>query len=660
VYPPANTGIPDLLSKDQLFLRKLTEIIEANLSHEDFDVEELARKANISRSSIHRRLRDLGKLNASHFIREIRLQKARELLHAGFATASEVSYRVGFGSPTYFSKCFHEYYGFPPGEERKRPVTDENDKQNVVQDRPVSQITSVEPVHPNIKIMIVLSALAIFMAFILLVATLIPFRKSKEMSIVVLPFKNFSANPANQYFADGIMEEILNSLYQVSDLRVISRTTSEHFRNSGLTAGEISRKVNAKHVLEGSVRREGDKVRVTVQLIDGEREQHIWSGSYDRELTDMLGLQNEIARQVAAKLNAVITRKEDSQILNQPTSDPEAWDYYLRARFMHHRADDIQRLDMSREGLMSSLKYYEMAITEDSSFAEAYAGLANAWYTLSAWGFYKPYYDGIAKAVKNFTKALDLDPDNSEARTLKGLWLAYPERRFDESKSELRSALNLNPDFATAHQGYAQILMITGPIVEARKHIDRAIELEPYFWVGHNLSAWIYYFEEEYEKGLDACITARDLNPDFVDNDWLFVLHYTKLGEGEKAALALREMFRRFPSVSQMGDEVMDAWHKGGTNGIFLWLIEVNMNRPVGIDGINGNPFFNAWWYAILGENEQSVVWLERTLESKRIPWHYCNLIATNPDFDILRSDPRFITVLQKAGLAAYNTRAPR
>lgn len=660
VYPPVKTGMTELLTKDQLFLRKLTEIIEANLLQENFDVEELAREAHMSRSSIHRRLRDLGKLNASHFIREIRLQKAREMLHNGFSTASEVSYRVGFGSPAYFSKCFHEYYGFPPGEERKRPDTVDVDKQNVVQNSHVSPNPPVEPVHSTIKILIVLSALAIFIVFILLLATIIPLRKSKEMSIVVLPFKNLSVNPDNQYFADGIMEDILNSLYQVSDLRVISRTTSEYFRDTDLTAGGISRMVNAKNVLEGSVRREGDKVRVTVQLIDGDREQHIWSESYDREFTDMLGLQNEIARQVAVKLNAVITRKEDSRILNQPTSDPEAWDYYLRARFLHHRANDIQRLDMSREGLMSSLKYYEMAIAEDSSFAEAYAGLANAWYTLSAWGFYKPYRDGIAKAVENFTRALDIDPDCAEARTLKGLWLAYPERRFDESESELRAALNLNPDFATAHQGYAQILMITGPIAEARKHIDRAIELEPYFWVGHNLSAWIYYFEEEYEKGLDACIIARDLNPDFVDNDWLFFLHYNRLGEGEKAAVALRDMFRRFPSVSHMGDEVMDAWHKGGTNGIFLWLIEVNMNRPVGIDGINGNPFFNAWWYAILGDSEQSVVWLEKTLESPRIPWDYCNLIATNPDFDILRSDPRFIAVLQKAGLAAYNIRVLR
>ncbi|MDX9728879.1 MAG: helix-turn-helix domain-containing protein [Bacteroidales bacterium] len=651
----------ELPSQDQIFLRKLSEIVEVNISREEFDVEHLAQEAKMSRSAIHRRLSYLGKLNASHFIREIRLQKAREMLHNGFATASEVSYKVGFGSPTYFSKCFHEYYGYPPGEERRREVTDEPGEQEVKHNG--NGIHKPEPSswrwsRKKVVVLGVLFSLAI--ASILLTAALNPFRKAREMSIVVLPFRNLSGNPENQYFADGIMEDILNSLCKVSNMRVISRTTSEHFRNTGLTTGEIARKLNTGNVLEGSVRRDGNRVRVTVQLIDGYEESHIWSESYDRTLTDLLGLQDEIARQVAVKLNAVITSDKTIPVVNQPTLNPRAWDYYLKARFLSHRANDTHRLDMSKDGLTNSIRYYELAIAEDTAFAEAYAGLANAWYTLSAWGFYKPYYDGIAKAVENFTRALELEPDCAEARTLKGLWLAYPERKFDEANAELRAALELNPDHATAHQGYAQILMITGPIEEARKHVDRAVELEPYFWVVHNLSSWIYYFEEDYEKGLEACRIARELNSDFPDNSWLFVLHYAKLGDGEKAAVTLHDLLERYPQTSPLGDEAMDSWRKDGINGIFSWLVEVNMNRPVAFDGLTGNPFFIAWWYALSGNREQAVVWLEKTLDSRSVPWHYCNLLATNPDFDVLRSDPRFISVLQKAGLASYNTRSPR
>ncbi|MBE0679144.1 MAG: helix-turn-helix domain-containing protein, partial [Bacteroidales bacterium] len=469
----------DPLSKDQFFIIKLREIVEANLSREEFDVEELAREAHMSRSAIHRRLKNLVNLNASQFIREIRLQKAQEMLRDGFMTASEVAFKVGFGSPAYFSKCFHEYYGYPPGEEKKRLVEDEKDKYDMLPVESETQMSAISTLPPKRKRIVALTALAIALASILVVLAINPVRESKEMSIVVLPFKNLSGDPDNQYFADGIMEDILNSLYQISDLRVISRTTSEHFRDTDLTSGEISRQLNTRNVLEGSVRRQGDKVRITVQLIDGKKEQHLWSENYDRDLNDMLDLQGEIAKQVAGKLDAVITKNERTQIGEIPTANPEAWDYYLRARFLLHKANDVQRFDISSEGLRASLKYYEMAIAADSSFAEAYAGLANAWYNLSGWGWYKPYQDGIARAKENFTRALELDPDCAEANALKGVWLAYPEGKFEESKTELRKALELDPNFSTVHQWYSQILMVTGPIEEARKHVNRAVELEP-------------------------------------------------------------------------------------------------------------------------------------------------------------------------------------
>jgi tetratricopeptide (TPR) repeat protein len=362
---------------------------------------------------------------------------------------------------------------------------------------------------------------------------------------------------------------------------------------------------------------------------------------------------------VAGKLDALISNGNSGLKEELPTVSPEAWDNYLKARFLLHRANDIERLDMSREGLMSSLKYYETAIAQDSAFAEAYAGLANAWYTLSAWGFYRPYIEGIANSVKNFSKALEIDPLCAEAHTLKGLWLAYPESRFEESKVELQTALELNPDFATAHQGYAQVLMITGPIELARRHVDIAVELEPYFWVVHNLSAWIYYFEEEYEKGIEACFAARDLNPDFADNYWLFVLHYTRMGEGEKAALAMHDLVTHYPFVSHLGDEVMEAFGKAGIEGVFRWLIDLNINRPVPLDGMTGHPFFIAWWYAILGEREEALTWLEKTIQMQYIPRHYFNLITTNPDFDFLRDDPRFLQVMEKKGLLTYNNNRP-
>lgn len=644
-------------SADHLFIGRLVQIVQTNIQNENFDVDELAREAGMSRSSIHRRLKRITNMNASHFIREIRLKKALEMLRHDLSTAAEVAYKVGFGSPAYFTKCFHEYYGFPPGEVRKRIRAERTDG---LENYLVKKNAGANHITSGRRPIIIISAVAAIVVAIVFLLTNGSQCQSKDMSIVVLPFRNLSGSPDNQYFADGIMEDILNHLYHVSDLRVISRTTSEHFRDSDLTSGEIARQLKARNVLEGSVRKEGDKVRITVQLIDGYRDQHLWSENYDRRFTDIIGLQSEIARQVATKLDALISKNEATNTNEPLTSDPEAWDYYLRARFLLHQANDIQRFDLNREGLFASLKYYEMAIAEDSAFAEAYAGLANAWYKLSAWGWYKPYQEGVARAKENFTRALELDPGCAEAHALKGIWLAYPGGKFEEARDELRTALELDPNFSSAHQWYAQLLMITGPIEVARKHVDRAVELEPYFWVVQNLNAWIYYFEEKHEQGIDACQTARDLNPDFVDNVWLFVLHYVRLGEGEKAATELHDLLKRYPSVSHLGDEVIDAFRKSGTEGIFRWLIDINMNRPVAVDGMTGHPFFIAWWYAILGEREESVKWFEKTIEMPNIPRHYFNLIATNPDFDILRGDPRFVTVIEKAGLAPYNTRAPR
>ncbi|MCJ7820425.1 MAG: helix-turn-helix domain-containing protein, partial [Bacteroidales bacterium] len=495
----------DPLSADQLFISKLTAIVLDNLSDENFDVGRLSLEAGMSRSTIHRRLIALKNKNVSQFIREIRLEKAMEMLRHNLGTASEIAYKVGFGSPTYFSKCFHEFYGYPPGEVkiidlREEEVTNESSPAQMPAPEQNPAISKEEPIpgskkrHRNV-ILVFGTAIIVFALAWGLNSSLangqFQFRvfpsHSRDLSIVVLPFKNFSDDPANQYFADGIMEDILNNLYQISDLRVVSRTTSEHFRDAGLTAGDVARKVNARNVLEGSVRRYGDKVRISVQLIDAYRDQHLWSDNFDRKITDIIGIQGDIAMQVANKLNAVIAENEVIQIENIPTQNPEAYDNYLRGRFLLHKANSEQRFDIDREGLMGSLQYFEKAIAEDENFAEAYAGMANAWFNLSAWGWYQPYYEGIQKSKDFNEKALKIDPDCAEAHAVKGAYLAFPERKFEEGQKELLKAIQLNHNFSTSYQWYAQLLMITGPIEEARVYMDRGLELEPYFWVMQNL-----------------------------------------------------------------------------------------------------------------------------------------------------------------------------
>jgi len=665
------------LSADQLFISKLTAIVLENLSDENFDVVRLSGEAGMSRSTIHRRLRALKNKNVSQFIREIRLEKAMEMLRHNLGTASEIAYKVGFGSPTYFSKCFHEFYGYPPGEVKIIDLPEEGEFESSTANFPsMGQNTDESKEEPipvikkhRKKVILVFGTVIVIFALAwglnsFLVNGQLQFRvfpnHTRDLSIVVLPFKNFSDDPANQYFADGIMEDILNNLYQISDLRVVSRTTSEHFRDAGLTAGDIARKVNARNVLEGSVRRYGDEVRISVQLIDAYRDQHLWSDNFDRKITDIIGIQGDIAMRVADKLNAVIAENEVIKIEDIPTQNPEAYDNYLRGRFLLHKANSEQRFDIDREGLMGSLQYFEKAIAADENFAEAYAGMANAWFNLSSWGWYQPYYEGIQKAINFNEKALKIDPDCAEAHAVKGVYLAFPDRKFEEGKKELLKAIKLDPNFSTSYQWYAQLLMITGPIEEARVYMDRGLELETYFWVMQNLSAWIYYFEEKNDKAIEACLIARDLKPDFTDNKWLFFLNYAKLGEGEKAVQELQNIVSRYPGAGGFAGEISDAFQKSGIEGLFSWLIDVNKNKPIPVEGMSGHPFFIAWWNAILGNTDESVYWLERNLEHPRPLYHYFNLIATNPDFDIMRDDPRFLNIIDKLGLAPYNTRAPK
>jgi len=316
-----------------------------------------------------------------------------------------------------------------------------------------------------------------------------PWTKPPEKSIVVLPFKNLSDDPENQYFADGIMEGVLTNLFRIREISVRSRTTAEHFMENPMTSPQIARELNVSYVLEGSVYRSENNIRIFVQLIDARNDQHILSEKYESEMTNVFALSSDIAKKIANALETVLSQEEIGQIEKIPTKNPEAYDYYLKARFLVNKANAEQRVDISKEGLLGSVQYFEKAIAEDENFAEAYAGLANAWYNLSAWGWYQPYIEGISKAIEFCNKALDIDPDCAAARAVKGAYLLYPERRFEEARRELLTSIKLSPNYSVALQWYAQLLMITRPIEEARVYMDRVLELEPNFWVAHNLNS---------------------------------------------------------------------------------------------------------------------------------------------------------------------------
>jgi len=657
----------EYISADQAFIKKLTGIVEANLGDENFNVKKLAREAGMSHSSLHRRLKAVKNQDVSEFINDIRLQRAMELLRLNAGSVSEIAYMTGFGSPSYFSRCFHDYYGYPPGEVKKRALAQPEPSEKTAgkgtsftEEEMAVTVEKPSGRMKRIRRIVLITSVTAMTLCLLAWYRFIPEIKEYNRSIVVLPFKNLSEQPGNRFLADGIMEDILNDLCRIGELRVVSRTTSEYFRGKDMTAREVGRKVNARYILESSVRQTGEQTRITVQLIDGFCDRHLWSENFDRRITDIIDLQGSVATKVVHNLKDKIPVTASKEPDKNLTSSPEAYLNYLHGRFLLNNSDDEQRIDITREGLLTSIRYFEKAVAADSSFAEAYTGMAKAYMSLAGWGWIQPARDGFNKALELSNRALEINPDLAMAHAAKGSVLVWGKADFEGGRKELLLALRAYPPYPPVYQTQTQLMMITGPVGEARTYMDRALELEPYYWVLHNLSAWLFYYEEKHGKAIEACRIAQDLNPDYIFTNWLFFLNYAKNGQGEKAAEELQTILKKTPDAIKLAEEIPVAFQNAGVHGLFQWLIDVNKNRPVAAAGLSGHPFFIAWWNAILGNREETLSWLEKNLKARNRLYFYLNNITTNPDFDFIRNDPRFLAIVEELGLTPYNTRTAR
>ena len=570
------------LSSEKEFIQKLTEIVHANLENEQFSVEELAKAVKLSRSYLHRRLKDAGIQSVSHFIRTIRLEKAMEMLQQTDASASEIAYKVGFGSPTYFNQCFHVHFGFPPGEVKKRGLTASEPKHNcddqklpVEQFIPGNQHQLKRWLSRHKPILIVSSGILILLFlswFFYDSRNTGKGNASTEKSIAILPFKNFTDDPKNQYFADGIMDDILNNLYKISDLRVISRTTSEHYRNTNLTIKEIAGEVKARHILEGSVFKSQNKVRIHVQLIDAKNDQHLWSERYDKEMSDIFAIQSDIAFRIANSLEATISPKEKKLIGKKYTKIPEAYNLYLYGRYFWYKR--------TPEALKKSVEYFEKALATDPDYALAYAGLADAYFIQAYWGWY-PMMDGYAKAKEFALKAINIDNNLAEAHAVLGELFTFYEWKWEEARKELILATRLNPNYSTAYYYYAELLDILRENDKAREQVNLAMELDPFFFMWRSGSAKFYFNEGKLDESLKECRKTLELEPDRASINWRFFDVYIKKGEDLKAVESLQEISRRDTSFLKIKDTkiVKEVYDKSGLERVFELLISLELKK---------------------------------------------------------------------------------
>ncbi len=607
------TATDNVLSlQDQRFIDMLSRAVESNLEIRQFGVEDLAREIGMSRSLIYRKLQSISGRSVSQFIRDIRLGKAMELLEQNSGTVSEIAYRVGFGSPAYFNTCFHERYGYTPGEVKYRNLQKGNKK---------SQFSYK---HFLIFFSILLMIPISFMAsrfFFIPVSVPDEFPVS-EKSIAILPFKNLSDDPENKFFTFGIVDDILNHLAGIKDFKTISRTSSENYTGNSKSMPQIGRELGADFILEGSVQKYENNIRIIVQLVEAGKDKHIWSEKFDVELKDILQIQSKIAKQITTRLKTVLSQAEIENLGQLGTQNIKAHNLYIKGRYFWN--------NRTLEGLNKSIEYYSKAIEIDPEYSYAFAGLADTYVILTIWRTIPPT-EGYPKAKDLALKALSINPSMAEAhKTLAEISWRY-EIDFKRSEIQFKKAIEMAPNYASAFHYYSYYLWCVGKKEEARKQINIAKELDPLSKMIYQNSADYYYHEGLLTNALSDLEKIIEMDPDFVPANYELFFIYRELDMPDQAVAA----FKKVTHIVKDPRLIDEIYKRSGLDGILFYLIDWEKQKD------NPNYRVIAEYYAILGQKEKTLYWLEKLLTSKywiadiisvRVNRHFLNYKA-DPDF---------------------------
>lgn len=449
----------------------------------------------------------------------------------------------------------------------------------------------------------------------------------ERRSVAVLPFANLSGDPDNEYFSDGVTGDIINHLSQIADLKVISRTTVMQYRGTDKSLQEIGEALGVATVLEGEVQRIGERVRINAQLIDAETDVHLWAEQYNRELTDMFAIQSDVARQIAAALRTRLTAAERRRIETRPTENLEAYDNYLHGRhFWTQRS--VAAFD-------SAIKYYSRALLLDPNYARAYAGLAETYVLLPEYGGPSiPETLPLARAATE--RALALDPDLAEAYAASGYIKNVFEWDREAAELDYRRAIELDPDYATAHQWYAELLAQDRRWDESLAEARRAVELDPLSPAANMTLGSFLAYTGNPDDAIPIIERALDIVPDMAIA--VYLLGSTHVMNGDLAAAA--PVFDRLAELTGSEPEIYRAYLAALSDPALIPAAVKALRRP----NVFGNPGASEY-LADLGQYDEALLALEQEYESRDPYLHWIN---ANPCYDGFRSDPRFQDVLRR------------
>ncbi len=457
-------------------------------------------------------------------------------------------------------------------------------------------------------------------------------------SIAVLPLANLSGDPEQEYFVQGMTEALITDLAKIGSLRVISRTSVMRYNQTDKPLPQIARELNVDTVVEGSVLRSGERVRITAQLIDAAKDQHLWAESYERDLRDVLTLQSEVAGAIAREIKVKLTPQEQARLASPRSVDPEAYQAYLRGRYYWNKR--------SEDGFRKGLEYFQQAIAKDPTYALAYAGLADCYALLGAVGYAgAETKEVMAKAKAAARKALEIDDTVAEAHAS----LAFITFRFDwnwpEAEREFRRAIELNPNYPTAHQWYAMDLGIMGRTEEALAEIRRAQELDPLSLTINAGVARLLKSAGQQDKAIEQIRKTLEMDPNFIQAYFDLGLIYTESGMYQQAIAEFEKGGTLSGGNPQIKSGLGLAYGLSGRRADALRILDqLNEQSERGYV----SPFSIAVVYAGLGEKDRTLAWLEKAYEVRANEMVY---IKTELIFDNLRSDPRFQDLLRRIGI---------
>ena len=458
----------------------------------------------------------------------------------------------------------------------------------------------------------------------------------KIRSLAVLPLESLSGDASQDYFADGMTDALIADLGQISALRVISRTSVMGYKRVHKPLAEIARELNVEAVVEGTVSRSGERVRITAQLIQVPNEKHLWAQSYEGDLQDTLALQNRVARAIAEQIQVTLNPREEAALEKSKKVNPEAYEAYLKGRYFWNKR--------SGEGLKKAIDYFDHAIDADPNYARAYSGLADSYALLGDWeyGILSPQ-DAFPRAKAAATKALALDDNLSEAHTSLAFILDLYDWDWTSAEKEYKHALALNPGYATAHHWYAWHLIVMGRNDEGIAELKKAESLDPLSLIISSDLADALCIAHRYDESVQQSQKTIEMDPHFA------VAHY-QLGQVLEQKHRHEEAIAEFQKAIELSgrnatfeSNLAHAYAVSGRKDAAMKIVKDLENRQGQGSSTDASV---ALIYVGLGDNDRAMIWLNRAYQARFNP-----SILMRPVFDPLRSDLRFQDLLRRIGL---------